>query len=48
MKDYLNDLNSRQEISSQLDKSTKKLLEELNSKIDPKAYSKYQNFLSKR
>lgn len=31
-----------------LDKSTKKLLEELNSKIDPKAYSKYQNFLSKR
>lgn len=31
-----------------LDKATKKLLEELNAKIDPKAYSKYQNFLSKR
>ena len=31
-----------------LDKSTKKLLEELNAKIDPKSYSKYQNFLSKR
>ena len=31
-----------------LDKQTKKLLEELDSKIDEKLYSKYQNFLSKR
>ena len=31
-----------------LDKSTKKILEELDSKIDPRNYSKYQNFLSKK
>lgn len=31
-----------------LDKATKKALEELDSKIDSKNYTKYQNFLSKR